>query len=107
MNGSRTGGQIVADALVAHGVSHVFGVPGESYLAVLDAMHDTDIEFVICRQEGGAAYMAEAWGRRPRAPGVCMVAPGPGAPRGGPRLPAGRPPGAWGGPDGRGPMGPP
>ena len=60
MNGSRTGGQIVADALVAHGVSHVFGVPGESYLAVLDAMHDTDIEFVICRQEGGAAYMAEA-----------------------------------------------
>ena len=79
MNGSRTGGQIVADALVAHGVSHVFGVPGESYLAVLDAIHDTDIEFVICRQEGGAAYMAEAWGRLTGDPGVCMVTRGPGA----------------------------
>ena len=69
MTGSRTGGQIVAGALVAHGVSHVFGVPGESYLAVLDAIHDTDIEFVICRQEGGAAYMAEAWGRLTGDPG--------------------------------------
>jgi acetolactate synthase-1/2/3 large subunit len=79
VTGSRTGGQIVADALVAHGVSHVFGVPGESYLAVLDAIHDTDIEFVICRQEGGAAYMAEAWGRLTGDPGVCMVTRGPGA----------------------------
>ena len=75
----RTGGQIVADALVAHGVSHAFGVPGESYLAVLDALHDTDITYVICRQEGGAAYMAEAWGRLTGDPGVCMVTRGPGA----------------------------
>ena len=59
-------------------VSHVFGVPGESYLAVLDAMHDTDIEFVICRQEGGAAYMAEAWGRLTGDPGS-VVTRGPGA----------------------------
>jgi len=76
---TRTGGQIVVDALVAHGVTHAFGVPGESYLAVLDALHDTDIEFVICRQEGGAAYMAEAWGRITGDPGVCMVTRGPGA----------------------------
>jgi len=76
---SRTGGQLVADALVAHGVSHAFGVPGESYLAVLDALHDTAVEFVICRQEGGAAYMAEAWGRLTGDPGVCLVTRGPGA----------------------------
>ena len=75
----RTGGQIVVDALVAHGVTHAFGVPGESYLAVLDALHDTDIDFVICRQEGGAAYMAEAWGRLTGTPGICMVTRGPGA----------------------------
>jgi acetolactate synthase-1/2/3 large subunit len=75
----RTGGQIVVDALVSHGVTHAFGVPGESYLAVLDALHDTDIDFVICRQEGGAAYMAEAWGRLTGSPGICMVTRGPGA----------------------------
>ncbi len=75
----RTGGQLVADALVAHGVTTVFGVPGESYLRVLDALHDTDIEYVICRQEGGAAYMAEAWGKLTGQPGVCMVTRGPGA----------------------------
>ena len=79
MSTSRTGGQIVADALASHGVSHAFGVPGESYLAVLDALHDTDITYVICRQEGGAAYMAEAWGRLTGDPGVCMVTRGPGA----------------------------
>ena len=79
MNPTRTGGQIVADALVAHGVTHAFGVPGESYLAVLDALHDTDVEYVICRQEGGAAYMAEAWGRLTGDPGVCLVTRGPGA----------------------------
>ena len=79
MSTSRTGGQIVADALVAHGVTHAFGVPGESYLAVLDALHDTAIEFIICRQEGGAAYMAEAWGRLTGDPGICLVTRGPGA----------------------------
>ena len=79
MGAIRTGGQIVVDALVSHGVTHAFGVPGESYLAVLDALHDTDIDFVICRQEGGAAYMAEAWGRLTGSPGICMVTRGPGA----------------------------
>ena len=79
MSTPRTGGQIVADALVAHGVTHAFGVPGESYLAVLDALHDTAIEFIICRQEGGAAYMAEAWGRLTGDPGICLVTRGPGA----------------------------
>ena len=79
MSASRTGGQVVADALVAHGVSHAFGVPGESYLAVLDALHDTEITYVICRQEGGAAYVAEAWGRLTGDPGICMVTRGPGA----------------------------
>ena len=70
MSTSRTGGQIVADALVAHGVTHAFGVPGESYLAVLDGhLADTAIEFIICRQEGGAAYMAEARGGRRAIPG--------------------------------------
>ncbi|MFT7475898.1 MAG: acetolactate synthase-1/2/3 large subunit [Verrucomicrobiales bacterium] len=75
----RTGGQLVVDALVSHGVTTAFGVPGESYLAVLDALHDTDINFVICRQEGGAAYAAEAWGRLTGDPGICMVTRGPGA----------------------------
>ena len=75
----RTGGQLVVDALVAHGVSTTFGVPGESYLTVLDALHDTDIRHVTCRQEGGAAYMAEAWGKLTGNPGVCMVTRGPGA----------------------------
>ncbi|MEM9201307.1 MAG: thiamine pyrophosphate-dependent enzyme [Actinomycetota bacterium] len=79
MSVTRTGGQIVADALVAHEVTHAFGVPGESYLAVLDALHDTDISYVIARQEGGAAYMAEAWGRLTGDPGICMVTRGPGA----------------------------
>ena len=58
----RTGGQILVDQLKIHGTSHVFCVPGESYLAVLDALHDVDIKTIVCRQEGGAAYMAD---RRP------------------------------------------
>ena len=77
----RTGGQILADQLRIHGVDTVFGVPGESYLAVLDALHDhTDaIRFIVCRQEGGAAMMAEAQGKLTGRPGVCMVTRGPGA----------------------------
>ena len=75
----RTGGQLVVDALVAHGVTTAFGVPGESYLSVLDALVDTDINYVTCRQEGGAAYAAEAWGRLTGDPGICMVTRGPGA----------------------------
>ena len=78
---ARTGGQILVDALKVHGVDMAFGVPGESYLAVLDALYDSsdDIKFVICRQEGGAAYMAEAYGKLTGKPGICFVTRGPGA----------------------------
>jgi len=75
----RTGGQILVDQLKIHGTSHVFCVPGESYLAVLDALHDADIRTIVCRQEGGAAYMAEAAGKITGAPGIVMVTRGPGA----------------------------
>ncbi|MEM7294336.1 MAG: thiamine pyrophosphate-binding protein, partial [Pseudomonadota bacterium] len=77
----RTGGQLLIDCLCAQGVTTGFGVPGESYLAVLDAMVDVadKFEFVICRNEGGAAFMAEAWGKLTGEPGVCFVTRGPGA----------------------------
>jgi len=76
---SRTGGQILVDALHTHGVDTAFGVPGESYLDVLDALHDSSIRFVINRQEGGAAFMAEAYGKMTGKPGICFVTRGPGA----------------------------
>ena len=78
---SRTGGELLVDCLLAQGVDTAFGVPGESYLAVLDALHDVDdrLRYVPCRQEGGAAYMAEAWARLNRRVGVCFVTRGPGA----------------------------
>jgi acetolactate synthase-1/2/3 large subunit len=77
----RTGGRILADQLRLHGVETVFGVPGESYLAVLDALYDyrDTMPFIICRQEGGAAMMAEAHGKLTGRPGICMVTRGPGA----------------------------
>lgn len=77
----RTGGQLVMDSLVALGATRAFGVPGESYLAVLDAMvdHDNAFDLVLCRQEGGAAYMAAAWGKLTGEPGLCFVTRGPGA----------------------------
>jgi acetolactate synthase-1/2/3 large subunit len=77
----RSGGQILVDALRIHGVKRAFCVPGESYLAVLDALHDVqeDIDLVVCRQEGGAAYMAEAYGKLTGEPGICFVTRGPGA----------------------------
>src|ERR671917_2345999 len=77
--GSRSGGQILVDQLVLHGVDHLFCVPGESYLAALDAMHDAAIEVTVCRQEGGAAMMAEAYGKLTGRPGICFVTRGPGA----------------------------
>ena len=69
------------DQLVAQGIDHVYGVPGESYLAVLDAMHgrEDDIRFITCRQEGGAAMAADAYGKLTGRPGVCFVTRGPGA----------------------------
>jgi len=77
----RSGGHLVADALLTHGVDTAFGVPGESYLEVLDGLyrHKDDFRFVICRQEGGAAFMAEAYAKLTGKPGVCMVTRGPGA----------------------------
>ena len=77
----RTGGQLVVDALVTHGVDTVFCVPGESYLAVIDALYDVRdrIKVLIARQDGGAAYMAEGYGKATGKPGVCFVTRGPGA----------------------------
>ena len=77
--GGRTGGQVLIDQLVLHGVRHVFCVPGESYIAALDAMHDAPINLTICRQEGGASMMAEAAGKATGRPGICFVTRGPGA----------------------------
>src|SRR5438552_5472445 len=78
-DGSRTGGEVLIDQLVIHGVRHVFCVPGESYLAALDALHGSPIAVTTCRQEGGAAIMAEAVGKATGRPGICFVTRGPGA----------------------------
>ncbi|MGE4109716.1 MAG: thiamine pyrophosphate-binding protein [Burkholderiales bacterium] len=77
----QTGAQILVDSLITHGADLAFGVPGESYLSVLDAMHDVEdrFKFVICRQEGGAANMADAYGKLTGEPGLCFVTRGPGA----------------------------
>ncbi|HWK70935.1 MAG TPA: thiamine pyrophosphate-binding protein [Burkholderiaceae bacterium] len=75
----RLGGHILVDQLAAQGVKHVFCVPGESYLAVLDGLHDASIQVTVCRQEGGAAMMADAYGKLTGEPGICMVTRGPGA----------------------------
>ncbi|MFJ4445160.1 thiamine pyrophosphate-binding protein [Pseudomonas sp. NPDC089422] len=77
----RSGGQVLVDALRVNGVERAFCVPGESYLAVLDALHDVQdqIDLIVCRQEGGAAYMAEAYGKLTGKPGICFVTRGPGA----------------------------
>ena len=74
-------GHLLVECLIAQGVTHAFGVPGESYLAVLDGFHAhaQNIQFVTCRQEGGAAFMADAQGRLTGRPGVCFVTRGPGA----------------------------
>ncbi len=77
----RTGGQILVDQLRIHGVSAAFCVPGESYLAVLDALYDARdaIRLIVARQDGGAAFMAEAYGKASGKPGICFVTRGPGA----------------------------
>jgi acetolactate synthase-1/2/3 large subunit len=77
----RSGGEILVDALRLHGIDTVFCVPGESYLAALDALYGArnQIRLVTCRQEGGAGYMAEAYGKFTGRPGVCFVTRGPGA----------------------------
>ena len=78
---SQIGGHLLVECLIAQGVTHAFGVPGESYLAALDGFHkyQDHIQFVTCRQEGGAAFMADAQGRLTGRPGVCFVTRGPGA----------------------------
>ncbi len=76
----RLAGHVLVDSLRVHGVDMIFGVPGESYLAVLDGLQDANsIRTIICRQEGGAAMMAEAYGKLTGRPGVCLVTRGPGA----------------------------
>ena len=74
-------GHLLVECLLAQGVTHAFGVPGESYLAVLDGFHQhrERIRFITCRQEGGGAFMAEAQGRLTGRPGVCFVTRAPGA----------------------------
>jgi acetolactate synthase-1/2/3 large subunit len=78
---TKIAGHLLVECLVAQGVTHAFGVPGESYLAVLDGfhLHRDQIQFIINRQEGGAAFMAEAHGKLTGRPGVCFVTRGPGA----------------------------
>ena len=76
---TRTAAEVLVDQLMINGVSHVFCVPGESYLAVLDAFHDRKLAVTVCRQEGGAAMMAEAVGKATGRPGICFVTRGPGA----------------------------
>jgi acetolactate synthase-1/2/3 large subunit len=75
----RTGGQVLVDQLVIQGVERIYCIPGESYLAALDAMCDTAIELTVCRQEAGAAMMALTEGRLTGRPGICFVTRGPGA----------------------------
>ncbi|MEM7259562.1 MAG: thiamine pyrophosphate-binding protein, partial [Pseudomonadota bacterium] len=77
----QNGGRLVVDCLLNLGAQRVFGVPGESYLAVLDALYDVQekIDFTLCRHEGGAAYMAAAYGKLTQRPGICFVTRGPGA----------------------------
>ncbi|MGC2043378.1 MAG: thiamine pyrophosphate-binding protein, partial [Pseudolabrys sp.] len=76
---ARSGGEILIDQLSIHGVRHAFCVPGESYLAALDAFYGSDIALTVCRHESTAAIMAEAVGKITGRPGVCFVTRGPGA----------------------------
>ncbi len=78
--GARTGGRILVDQLKINGCDRIFTVPGESFLAVLDALHDApEIAVTVCRQEGGVAYMADADGKMTGRPGIAFVTRGPGA----------------------------
>jgi acetolactate synthase-1/2/3 large subunit len=79
---TRTAAQVLVDQLVIQGVTHVFCVPGESYLAVLDALVDSGIQVMVCRNEGGASMMAESHGKQTGRPGICFVTRGPGATNG-------------------------
>src|ERR1700729_3692896 len=76
---TRSAARVLVDQLVVQGVTHVFCIPGESYLPVLDALVDSGITVTVCRNEGGAAMMAEAHGKATGRPGICFVTRGPGA----------------------------
>ncbi len=80
-NSKRSGGRVFVDQLKIHGVDTAFCVPGESYLDVIDSLyeHRESIRLIVCRQEGGAAFMAEAYGKCTGKPGICFVTRGPGA----------------------------
>ncbi len=79
-SGTRTGGRVLVDQLRIHGTERAFCVPGESYLALLDAFYDVpDIALTVCRHESGAAMMADAYGKLTGQPGICIVTRGPGA----------------------------
>jgi acetolactate synthase-1/2/3 large subunit len=80
-NSKRSGGRVLVDQLRIHGVDTAFCVPGESYLDVIDALYDhrESVRLIVCRQEGGAAFMAEAYGKCTGKPGICFVTRGPGA----------------------------
>src|SRR5947209_8058457 len=78
-DGTRTAGEVLIDQLVANGIRHMFCVPGESYIAALDAFYERDIAITVCRHESGAAIMAEACGKATGRPGICFVTRGPGA----------------------------
>ena len=75
----KSAGHVIVDTLVAHGVERTYVIPGESYLDVLDGLHHSAIETIVCRHEGGAVYMAEADGKLHQRPGIAMVTRGPGA----------------------------
>jgi acetolactate synthase I/II/III large subunit len=78
-DGTRTAAEVLIDQLVINGVRHAFCVPGESYIAALDALYDRDIALTVCRHENGASIMAEACGKMTGRPGICFVTRGPGA----------------------------
>src|SRR5690625_1236136 len=79
-SGERHAGALLVDCLRAQGATRIFAVPGESFLPILDGLHDApDIQLITARHEGGAAFMAEAHGKLTGAPGIAMVTRGPGA----------------------------
>ena len=79
-NDTRSGAEVLIDALKINSVERIYCIPGESYLAALDALYDrSEISVIVCRNEGGAAFMAEAEGKLSGKPGVCFVTRGPGA----------------------------
>ncbi len=76
---TETAGHAIVRALEEHGIPRAYVVPGESYLEILDGLHDSSIDTIVCRHEGGATYMAEAEGKLGELPGIAMVTRGPGA----------------------------